>query len=262
MILHFVQSDKNKQIGDKNMKLNKGFTLAEVLIALGIVGVLAALTLPTLQANTQTKTIGTAVMKAVQQLENAHKMLLNENDAASLETVCGSAYPECLSKYLGLAKFQPASTDKYSKFGSKSGEYLYNTCTNAFTSDDGFVYFRDSSNGCGNPAAQSFSASNDNHISEKYNGYKYYLTVDINGIDTKPNEVARDVFRFLIDTNGAVMALGSGAYAKYTGSTGNYWMTKTCKSGYKPITTVYSSANAWYCVGSIVDNGGKVMYKF
>lgn len=33
-------------------KMNKGFTLAEVLITLGIIGVVAAITIPTLIANT------------------------------------------------------------------------------------------------------------------------------------------------------------------------------------------------------------------
>ena len=236
------------------MKLNKGFTLAEVLIALGIVGVLAALTLPTLQANAQKKTIGTAVMKAVQQLENAHKMLLNENDVASLDTVCGSKYPECLSKYLGLAKFQPETSDKYSKFGSKGNEYSYDSCVDAFTSDDGFVYFRDSSNGCGTPTATDLTKSPDKHMTEKYNGSKYYITVDINGIETKPNQTGRDVFRFLVDTNGAVIALGSNLHSIYVNNYNNNWM-KVCKNNEKP-------SNGWYCQGAIVDNGGKVMYKF
>ena len=43
---------------------NKGFTLAEVLITLGIIGVVAALTLPSLITNYQKKQIVAQLKKA------------------------------------------------------------------------------------------------------------------------------------------------------------------------------------------------------
>ncbi len=45
-----------------------GFTLAEVLITLGIIGVVAALTIPTLVNNYQKKTYVTGLQRAYAQL--------------------------------------------------------------------------------------------------------------------------------------------------------------------------------------------------
>ena len=50
---------------------NNGFTLAEVLITLGIIGVVAALTIPTLVANYQKKVTVTKVKKVYVTLNNA-----------------------------------------------------------------------------------------------------------------------------------------------------------------------------------------------
>ena len=51
------------------------FTLAEVLITLGIIGVVAAMTIPTLIANYQEKQIVSQLSKAFQTLSNAYQMM-------------------------------------------------------------------------------------------------------------------------------------------------------------------------------------------
>ena len=53
------------------MKKHKGFTLAEVLITLGIIGVISALTLPTVRNNTTYKQLGTKMAKFVSVMEGA-----------------------------------------------------------------------------------------------------------------------------------------------------------------------------------------------
>ena len=53
-----------------------GFTLAEVLITLGIIGVVAAITLPTLNSNTTMASIGPKLGKAVSVFEQANQALL------------------------------------------------------------------------------------------------------------------------------------------------------------------------------------------
>ena len=51
-----------------------GFTLAEVLITLGIIGVIATLTLPTLMSNTAEREYSTAVKKAISSLTESVQM--------------------------------------------------------------------------------------------------------------------------------------------------------------------------------------------
>lgn len=59
-------------------KSKKGFTLAEVLITLGIIGIVAAMTMPALIANHQKQAAATAVKKMYSQLNQALKFALNE----------------------------------------------------------------------------------------------------------------------------------------------------------------------------------------
>ena len=56
------------------MRRNTGFTLAEVLITLGIIGVVAAMTIPTLMSNTGKSELTTAYKKMVSAVNQAVTM--------------------------------------------------------------------------------------------------------------------------------------------------------------------------------------------
>lgn len=57
-----------------NSRDNLAFTLAEVLITLGIIGVVAAITIPTLIAKTHSKQYTTSFKKSLSTLSNAARM--------------------------------------------------------------------------------------------------------------------------------------------------------------------------------------------
>ncbi len=59
-------------------KNKKGFTLAEVLITLGIIGVVAAMTMPTLIANHQKEVVATSLRKAYAELNLALQMAISD----------------------------------------------------------------------------------------------------------------------------------------------------------------------------------------
>ena len=59
----------------KNSGTLLGFTLAEVLITLGVIGVVAAMTLPTLIANYQKKVLGIQLKKEVSVIENYFRQI-------------------------------------------------------------------------------------------------------------------------------------------------------------------------------------------
>jgi len=61
-----------------------GFTLAEVLVTMGIVGVISALTIPTLVSNTTEAQIGPKLAKAVSTFEQANEAFLNARASDSL----------------------------------------------------------------------------------------------------------------------------------------------------------------------------------
>ena len=64
--------------------IKKGFTLAEVLITLGIIGVIAALTIPHLFNNTKNAHLGSQYAKAISTLENSIGIYLYDNNVKNL----------------------------------------------------------------------------------------------------------------------------------------------------------------------------------
>lgn len=64
-------------------RLKSGFTLAEVLITLGIIGVVAAIILPSVMSNYQYKSVGVKLAKFVSTLEGAARPYAINNDNLS-----------------------------------------------------------------------------------------------------------------------------------------------------------------------------------
>ena len=61
-----------------------GFTLAEVLVTLGVIGVVSAMTIPTLMQNHQKKTYVTQLHKIYNELQQAFIQYMNDKNALSL----------------------------------------------------------------------------------------------------------------------------------------------------------------------------------
>ena len=64
---------------DNVLKKKAAFTLAEVLITLGIIGIVAAMTLPTLIANYQKKVVETRLIAFYSKINQAYRMSYAEN---------------------------------------------------------------------------------------------------------------------------------------------------------------------------------------
>ena len=148
------------------------FTLAEVLITLGIIGVVAALTLPTLIQNHQKQVYVTQLKKAYSTLGNAfNKMAVDEDVVDWKQTNCGSSLStatcmEALTKQMNIVK----KKDNSSCSTAWSGDF----CDEAFLTNDGTLFLFP----CANVAQ---------------------LLVDVNGVQKSPNKYGRDRFAFYID---------------------------------------------------------------
>lgn len=68
-----------------NLKISKGFTLAEVLITLGIIGVVAAITIPNLITEHQKRTTVTKLQKAISVMNQAYRLSYDELGEPSLD---------------------------------------------------------------------------------------------------------------------------------------------------------------------------------
>lgn len=93
----------------KIMKKKFGFTLAEVLITLGIIGVVAAMTIPTLIANTNSARFRSQFKKSISTLSQAGLMAQAQYDIdySTPANECGSLYddPESANTYTICAIF-------------------------------------------------------------------------------------------------------------------------------------------------------------
>ena len=151
-----------------------GFTLAEVLITLGIIGTVAAMTIPTLMMNYQKQVWESKLKKIYSIATNAcERMLIEENVSRVNETeVYGDISNDTLRKYFKLMK---------------DGQVVSGKGFSILLPDGGILY-----------------------ISGVDNGFNFYT--DVNGTETRPNQPGRDEFEFRLDSNCAYdSSIGEGA---------------------------------------------------
>ena len=171
-----------------------GFTLAEILITLGIIGVVAALTMPVLINNIQDKDLESRYNKAKNMLTNGYKLMTVKEDMESpydlFLSVCGDE--PCLSKYHnkyfkilkdsqnGLSLDNLA--EEYSIKGQEDkSSFKWSDVEYAFTTNDGFIY--------------GLIPDDDNQT--------FSIVTDVNN-KNKPNTVKRDLYKFRFDDRGVL----------------------------------------------------------
>ena len=172
------------------MKINskRAFTLAEVLITLGIIGVVAAMTIPNLITGYQKKATVTKLQKAISTLNQAYKLSYDEfgdpEDAFSLgaEEYFNTYWAPFIKvlTYCSTPEVCGYSSNTPFTFidGSKISTVLVShSARTTFYTPDGFLYIIFTGGGDGNG----------NMVANKQ------VYVDINGGD-KPNMMGKDLF--------------------------------------------------------------------
>ena len=188
-------------------KLN-GFTLAEVLITLVIIGVIAAMTIPTLMNNTNEQELIVATKKAYSVFSQVYQRMFADNGEIYPQTlgssnaeatkslgdmfakylntqkVCGQANGDCWSSQNGGVYKYFDGRDWYNWNGSNQ---WYVMRLNDGMSVGVYGYF------------QYFEAGNSELLKYIFG----QIFVDVNG-DKGPNTLGKDVFTFRISKYGVV----------------------------------------------------------
>lgn len=222
----------------------KGFTLAEVLITLTIIGVVSALTLPGLLTDTSTAQIGPKLAKMSATLSQANQALLHDLNLdnftpnGKLLYDSGQEYLNDLSSFL---KFVPYSDDSYSAYVQDlSGLNKFSNEACAQTSDGTlFCVVLDEN-------------VNTNGVSDNRTKIGSVF-VDVNG-NSGANATAADVFPFVLTSDGSMNPAGSISWD----TTGAFYYKGTWRE-YCAVGTVPSNTSA--CTGHIFENNLKVLYK-
>ena len=172
--------------------MKHGFTLAEILITLGIIGVVSALTLPTLIKNYQKKETVAKLQKAISVLNQAYRLSNDEagealaTDSVNMDSheyfeTYWAPYIKTLTYCKSYATCGYSSYTPFKKLsGEQSGWYVVEPrLRSTFLTPEGFVYV-------------IFLATwKDTGGGEKK--VQQQIFVDINGAN-KPNQYGKDVF--------------------------------------------------------------------
>ena len=193
----------------KNLAAKKAaFTLAEVLITLGIIGVVAALTLPTLIANYQKKVLVTQFKRSFVFVQNSYRKILADEGVDSLFDT-PFAFKTCKSGKLGFGNDCSWGTnqDKFaSKFGYKlqSIDVLKSSPLRSLK-DDGINSYISSNGFC-----LAFISVQDEYTSEEKSIHLGSF-VDVN-CDKAPNKIGRDFFFLQFNSDGKFDFYGYGGW--------------------------------------------------
>ncbi len=194
-------------------KLKKGFTLAEILVTLAILGVISAILLPNVSNNIQKKQSAANLAKAIAQIENGNRDLMQyvnsqredgsssdvlatitkedfgDSSSNKTDSILSADFNSKVKSFWGLDG-QPVSVSTISKFdGSTSSEVPANTY--AFSKFSAGVSIN-------HPSSYSLSDGLDAET-----GFVIYI--DTNGWAEKPNMTGKDIFSFKMLNNGKLV---------------------------------------------------------
>ena len=223
-----------------SLKKQVAFTLAEVLITLGIIGVVAALTMPSLIANHQKLQTVTQLKRTYNVLSNAVRMSVAENgdveewvledgDGVQLSSEFANTY---LIPYLQVIKNCETDTTgecgyELSHINGSDNSASVKNYSRFILNDGTIVFIRAKSD----PAGAVFQKI-------------VYINVDING-HKRPNRIGRDYFEFAL-----VLSTNNDMY-KPLGKINASGQSQTTET----IQNNCSKGTGEYCAAYIMNNG-------
>ena len=204
------------------------FTLAEVLITLGIIGVVAAMTIPTLIANYQEKVTITRLKEAYSMLSQAYQFAVNENGSPV-------AMANYFKPYLRLSADCVGKSPEYVKEHCASTSPLTSETVAAFLrlNNGATLIFRVWDPSCNGVYANSIKGDTCGHIN--------VLTDPM-----KTLENGRNQFMFYLTTKGIIPAGMDGSYLEFE---------RACNPDIElPYPGFASDSNMYACAAWVIYN--------
>lgn len=178
------------------IKKPKAFTLAEVLLTITIMGVIAALTVPSLIQGTQKKELFSSLKKSQSFINAAVYRAENDYGPVNPKLYVNLKFYKIITQYFNVIK-DCGLTSCTSGTDFVMEDYLtFSKTRNVQTRyfDDGQFMIADGS------YIMLENPSTPLHI---------FITVDVNGIAKKPNAWGHDVFTFQLNDNGDILPMGA-----------------------------------------------------
>jgi prepilin-type N-terminal cleavage/methylation domain-containing protein len=180
-----------------------GFTLAEVLIALVVIGIVVAITVPTLIQRYQDQAIKSALKKNYSVLKSAlDKYQVDYGERLVANGIKDQELKPKLIKYLNVTKdygFSSFNLSVYKEYNGKTNIAQFWFDDGQFVLQDGSFIFLENGGGRG----------------------VVFISVDVNGYAKKPNRLGKDLFMFQLNNKGELLPMGAkGTY--YYSATDEY----------------------------------------
>ncbi len=189
------------------------FTLSEVLISLVIIGIIAAITFPLIYANYQEKAIKSSLKKNYSVLQQALDRYYIDNGCklTSQDVISDSAKSKIIKYFNVINDCSEYNNSRCIQSDSQTYKtYNGKCCVNMGVFDDGQFILNDNS-----------FIMIENDIQHKAGNF--YISVDVNGFNKKPNSLGKDLFMFQISEEGELIPMGESR----TNYTYNAYCSKT-----------------------------------
>lgn len=226
------------------------FTIAEMLIVIGIIGVVAELTLPAFIDSQQKIQYTIRLKKTYTELTQMFNKYLADQNVESLRQtdlytasrgINYTEYNDFIGRYFKNIKEYPYGTE--SPFDNILYRYLYNKPGGETTFSPNTYRF--------------YNASGVFIMVAVSPGLVY---IDVNG-EKKPNVIGRDFFGFGLTSKGKLVPVGSQEFADMYWSGVGYWRnypTLECGSFQNPVLS--GSPRGWGCAARIMEESWQMNY--
>lgn len=187
-----------------------GFTLAEVLITLGIIGVIAAMTIPALLNNQKNKELETSFKKSYSTLSQTVQKVILDDYGGAYNAANATDLINDIQKYYvkssSCINGQKCSGPMFplENFSGTNGTAFIGKTYKTFTGKNASVRFND---GIIAAADGSFIYFDWGQLGESTYG-TLLVGIDVNGWRKKPNRFGHDFFAFQLDSKGRLLPMG------------------------------------------------------
>ncbi len=214
----------------------KAFTLAEVLITLGIIGVVAAITIPTMINNHERRQLETALRRSYSLINQALDMHHAKTGDRLTSLIGQGAVKPILMQYMKVIKDCGAGQVLCKSPQNTKIQDVYKNFSG--TANIGYGFYRLMDDG-------QFVLNDGSYILlENGPDFKVFISVDVNGYEKGPNRAGIDLFMFQVNENGKLLAMGASGTDYYNNK--DYFCSQTSadtKNGlgctYKALTDPY-----------------------
>ena len=179
------------------MKMNKkGFTLAEVLITLSILGVVAAISIPNVVQSYKRSVLKTQLKQAYSDVEQLSRMFTVTHNGINMCNYSHPTTPSFSHTYL----MNEIANNNYIKI--KDGPYVYVNAFGVSKNKDISTFFTANYKTLTNHEPGIYMTEQayfkDSKNRDWFFKSKKLITIDINGVEKKPNRWGEDLFTFVV----------------------------------------------------------------